>query len=207
LEAGSYTMTIAAVSEDGTLSCQGASLPFMLFPSSSYEIVVALGCQSAAGNTQPGMPTLNCATWQTIQIVPGELPVGASASLSFYAIGPAPQSLSYSIQAPSALVSISPTSGLLGTAGTAVTVTCAGTGTATIAVTFADGPLSDGSACSSDFVTATTVLRCDGSTGDSGAIGDGSMTTDRTNAPDATTADAAPQGNGAADATIADTLP
>jgi hypothetical protein len=180
------SVTIMASSVDGTLACTGTA-PFILAAGMSDEVDVAVGCrdQAADGGTLP-----SCPRWQSIQVTPGEVPVGRSAQLTFFATGPSPRTLQYAVNAEPNLVTASPTSGVVSMTGGATTVTCTAAGVATLQVTFSDGPVPGGGMCSPDLVMASVSLQCDPAGDASAPIGSGAISaTEDADAPDRVSSD------------------
>ena len=167
------TVTVTASALDGTLACKGTG-PFILTPGMTEEVDVEVGCQNAVADG--GTPS-SCPIWRSIQVTPGEVPVGQSAQLSFFATGPMPRSLSYSVTEEPNLATVSPAVGPVSPAGSATTVTCTAVGVTALNVTFAEGPVADaGSKCPPDLVVASVSLKCDADSEASAPIDDSAVT-------------------------------
>jgi hypothetical protein len=163
LAPGYGSVTITASSVDGALDCTGTS-PFMIVAGLDDQVDVAVGCQDAVPE---GGSASACPIWRSIQLTPGEVPVGQTAQLTFFATGPAPSMLSYSVTEQPNLATASPATGAVSMAGGATTVTCVAPGETTLEVAFDDGPVPGGGPCPADARVASVSLKCDAA-GDAG---------------------------------------
>ena len=179
LAPGAGAVTITASSVDGALDCTGTA-PFMIVAGLDDLVDVAVGCQDAVPE---GGSASTCPIWRSIQVTPGEVPVGQAAQLTFFATGPAPSKLSYSVTEQPNLATASPATGAVSMTGGATTVTCTAPGETTLQVAFDDGPVPGGGPCPADARVAFVSLECD-------AVGDASPPID---------ADAGPDSEGSAD--------
>jgi hypothetical protein len=173
LAPGSGSVTITASSFDGTLDCTGTS-PFMVVAGLDDQVDVVVGCQDAV--PEGGSPP-TCPIWRSIQVTPGEVPVGQAAQLTFFATGPAPSKLSYSVTEQPNLATASPATGAVSMMGGATTVTCLAPGDTTLEVAFDDGPAPGGGSCPDDARVASVSLRCDAA-GDAGSPIDADASSD-----------------------------
>jgi hypothetical protein len=168
-----YTVTLTAVTTDGTVSCTGTSATFNVLARQTTNVNVQLVC-SAAGGGDAGTVVVNgnldyCATWNTIAANPSSAATGASVSLTAGGSAPIPASLTFTWSASAGTVSGATQTGNVDTA----TFTCPATaGVETITVVLGDGPLPEGGACPASQTTATVNVTC-GAVADAGPADSG----------------------------------
>jgi hypothetical protein len=156
-----YTVTLTAVSTDGSVSCAGSSGTFNVLARQTTNVNVQLVCTSSGGG-DAGSVVVNgsldfCATWNTIVALPSTASTGGSVSLTAAGSAPTPASLTFAWSAPSGTISGATQSGTTDTA----TFTCPATpGVVTVTVVLSDGALPDGGSCPAADTTATVNVTC-----------------------------------------------
>jgi hypothetical protein len=153
IPAGSgYSISLSAVSTDGTVTCSGSSMPFTVASGTQTAVSVTLTCSTPApdaGTIAVTVTTVNCASISGITVTPSNAYVGGSMSLAAAAQGVNPAALTYSWTA---------TTGTLANASTSTpTFTCTSPGSPIIALTVTDG--SNAVGCQA---TQNVTVTCDG---------------------------------------------
>lgn len=151
LAAQGYGIALSATTVDGSITCMG-SAQFGIVARQTTQVGIAMGC-NLAPSAVADAGTFNCATVNSVAVVPDETTVGSSVSVSSTVSGPVPSALTYSWTA---------SSGSFNNPASATPVfTCAVPGTATLTLTAADGPVPVGSSCDSALDTRSIAVTCD----------------------------------------------
>ncbi len=140
---------------DGTTTCSGAAT-FAITARATTNVSILLQCTtgaSEAGSAFINASTFNCATWNSVSVLPSSTTVGNSVAVSASAIAPNASAITYAWSA---------TSGTFDTPNAAsANFTCTTAGTATLTLTVGDGPV-DGGSCSAAGSTTTIPVTCTG---------------------------------------------
>jgi hypothetical protein len=155
LKPGAYTIEVSGTSTDGATTCAN-SAALMIKPNQTTAVSIALTCMSAfpdAGYVQVNGSTFNCPTLTFVSVIPAEVTVGNSVTVSASATGPDPTAVTYSWSAPSGTFS-APTSAV-------TSFTCTAAGLVPITLQIGDGAVPDGSACDPASSTAAVSVQCD----------------------------------------------
>jgi hypothetical protein len=175
-----YAIGLEAISTDGSLRCSG-SAPFTVTAGATTSVVVPENC--AATGAGGGAPTAGggagaaccappgCAAWQTFQIQPAVVAIGAAAQVSFSVEGHSPADLAFVAATGGGVVALSSGGGPVPSGRGAIEAVCLGVGPATIQLVFSDG--ADPAGCPSLFSTVSSTLECVAAVDAGGEAGDG----------------------------------
>jgi hypothetical protein len=93
IPAGSgYAVSLAAATPSGTLTCAGASSPFIVLKGATTMVVIQLQCSAGAldsGELLVDAAIHLCPRLQSVSVVPASVVVGSMVALSASAVGPA----------------------------------------------------------------------------------------------------------------------
>jgi hypothetical protein len=162
LASGNYTVTISGVSTDGAVTCTGSAANFTVSAGATANVTTFASCRTAgvdAGNVTIGANFSNCGRVTSISDSIGEVLVGQTITISGTSTGPDPGALTWSFTATPARGTFSSASGSGGSPST--TFTCTSAGTATIALTVADGTFPAGAPSCGDVDTKSLTVVCD----------------------------------------------
>jgi hypothetical protein len=155
-----YTLSLAATSDDGKVSCLGSSTIFNVLDQETTLVSVQAACTSggAAGAFQVGGVMSNCPIWTQIVVNPSVAYTSSPVQITATAMAPDPASTGYQWTS---------SAGTLGGATTtdagagAVTFTCPDTpGLVALTLVVTDGPLPEGGSCDPKFSRATFAINC-----------------------------------------------
>jgi hypothetical protein len=163
LAPGAYTVTISAVSVDGSVTCTGAAAPFTVTANATATVTAFASCRTPASDA--GSTTINggfsdCGRVTSLADNIGETFVGDGIIINATSTGPNTAGLTWTFSAtPTTAGTFAPATGA-GGAPTS-TFTCGTAGTVTITVTVADGTVPAGAPPCSDVNTKSIIVVCD----------------------------------------------
>jgi hypothetical protein len=160
---GNYTLTLHAVSDDGSVVCDGAQTGISVTGRSTVAVLVPLVCATTAeaGSTLVNTTTSSCPVWNTIVANPSSArttPPNNQVTLYGSAQAPAPALITFAWSAPAGTVGATTNDGAGN--GTA-TFTCPSmVGPVVVSLTVSDGPLPDGGSCPATYTMGTVTVSC-----------------------------------------------
>ncbi len=169
---GGYSITLSAISDDGTVTCTGSAGPFSVADRATTTVNVALICTNNtatdAGSVLVNTTTSNCPIWNTIVANPSlalTTAPGNTATLSAAAQAPNPGAITFTwtVVSGTGTISNNVTAVQAGDAGATdtATFTCPATGEVdTIQLVVSDGPVPDGGACPTADTTGSVQVTC-----------------------------------------------
>jgi hypothetical protein len=162
LAPGSYTVTISAVSVDGSVTCTGAAAPFTVTANATATVTAFASCRTPPSDAGEGTIIggfSNCGRVTSLADNIGETTVGDTILVNASATAPNMAALTWAFSATPSDGTFAPATGA-GAAPTS-TFTCTAAGTVTITVTVADGTVPPGAPPCSDVDTKSMVVVCD----------------------------------------------
>jgi hypothetical protein len=154
-----YTISLTAVSTDGTVTCAGTSAPFTVTAQATTDVNVFLACNTTGSALDAGGVLVNgtpvdCATWTSAAVNPSSAATGGTVTLTASAVAPNPSGITYSWTAAGGGTVATPTQAT-------TTFTCPATaGTVTLTLNVGDGTLPTGATCPAAASTTTLTVTC-----------------------------------------------
>jgi len=160
-----YTITLTAITTDGSVTCLGTSATFSVVARQTTAVNVFMACTTSIGDAGAVLVNGiqgNCATWGSAVANPSTTTTGSVVALSATASAPNAAALTYAWSASAGSIDTPSAS--------AANFTCPATpGTVTLTLVTGDGVVPAGVTCPATNSTTTITVTCNG-TVDAGAV-------------------------------------